>query len=104
VERLSEVCNKLGVSRRVLQEYDRLDIAKHSEETEGGYWLYSDEDIKVVATAILFAEAGYKRKEIKKILELPTKEQKILYRKLLHTIEEKKRRIEWLRIVSCIEQ
>ena len=104
MERLSDVCRKLGVSRRVLQELDKLNIARHSDETEGGYWLYSEEDIRKVAIAILFSEAGYKRGEIKIIMGLSYQKQKILRKKMVRDLEKKQRWIEWLKSLSKVEE
>ena len=71
MKRISEVKDIVGVTRRTLQEYDRIGLLKPTTKTEGGYWLYDDEAIETLCLIQVFVEAGYKRKHIKSILESP---------------------------------
>lgn len=66
---LSEVCKLIGVTRRTLQEYDRIDLVNPTSKTPAGYWLYDNQTIYKLSVVQLFVEAGYKRKEIKMILD-----------------------------------
>lgn len=47
--KLSEVCRKIGVTRRTLQGYNELGLVKPSAKTEAGYWLYDEEAIGKLA-------------------------------------------------------
>ena len=67
--KLSEVCRKIGVTRRTLQGYNELGLVKPSAKTEAGYWLYDEESIGKLAIIQVFVEIGYKRAQIKKILK-----------------------------------
>lgn len=63
MKRISEVTKLTGLSRRALQEYDKMDLLKHSSTTEGGYWLYDDDAIYTLYFIQMFVEVGYSRKK-----------------------------------------
>ena len=65
MKRLSEVCKIVGVTRRTLQEYDKVGLLKPTSTTEGGYWLYDDAAIQKLILIQIFVEVGYERKTIK---------------------------------------
>lgn len=92
MKKISEVCKLTGVTRRTLQEYDKIGLLKHTAETDGGYWLYDDHAIETLMVIHVFVEVGYKREEIKRILESENLEAE--YDTLISILEEKKKRIE----------
>ena len=69
MKRLSEVCEIVGVTRRTLQGYDEIGVLHPTAKTAGGYWLYDEDAIKKLVFIQLFVELGYKRREIKDLLE-----------------------------------
>lgn len=71
MKKLSEVCKIVGVTRRTLQEYDKVGLLKPTSITAGGYWLYDDAIQKLLLIQI-FVEVGYEHKTIKTLLESPT--------------------------------
>ncbi|MBO7335363.1 MAG: MerR family transcriptional regulator, partial [Lachnospiraceae bacterium] len=66
--KLSEVVQETGLSRKALQEYDRLGIVSPTSKTEGGYWLYDDKAVDKLRIVATFRDVGYKRAEIKELL------------------------------------
>ncbi len=88
----SEVSKITGVTRRSLQEYDSIDLLKPIIN-EKGHWYYRNADIGKLILIQIFVEAGYKRKEIKEILNRPICSEFNLYREIINKLEEKKRRI-----------
>ena len=68
MKRLSEVCKMLGITRKTLQQYNDIGLLKPTAKTEGGYWLYDEDSIRILMTIQVFVEAGYKRAEIKPLL------------------------------------
>ena len=68
MKRLSEVCKMVGVTRKILQQYNDIGLLKPTAKTEGGYWLYDDESIQTLMAIQVFVEAGYKHAEIKPLL------------------------------------
>lgn len=94
MKKISEVCKLTGVTRRALQEYDKIGLLKHTAETDGGYWLYDDHAIETLIFIRIFVEVGYKREEIKRILESTDLDLEAEYNKILSSLEEKKKRID----------
>lgn len=94
MRRLSEVCKIVGVTRRTLQEYDKIKLLSPTAKTEAGYWLYDDDAIKTLIAIQTFVEVGYKRNDIKILLESPAFD---ILEELDHVIsdlEDKRKRID----------
>ena len=91
---LSEVRKIVGITRRTLQEYDRINLLKPSAKTEAGYWLYDDAAIEKLILIRIYLEAGYKRTDIKRMLESPMKDATGTFDAMLEMLEERRRRID----------
>lgn len=94
MKRLSEVCKIVGVTRRTLQEYDKVGLLKPTSTTEAGYWLYDDAAIQKLILIQIFVEVGYERKTIKALLESPTLDMLQEFDRLIDTLEKKRKRID----------
>ncbi|MBQ9592837.1 MAG: MerR family transcriptional regulator, partial [Lachnospiraceae bacterium] len=94
MKKLSEACKIVGVTRRTLQEYDRIGLLKPTSITEAGYWLYDDVAIKKLILIRIFVEADYERKAIKALLESPTLDMLKEYDRLIDTLEKKRKRVD----------
>ncbi|MGF2190880.1 MerR family transcriptional regulator [Vagococcus fluvialis] len=94
MKKLSEVCKIVGVTRRTLQEYNKIGLLQPTSKTESGYWLYNDTAIKKLSLIQIFIEGGYERKVIKSILESPTLDLLVEFDHLIETLEEKRKRID----------
>lgn len=94
MKKLSEVCEIVGVTRRTLQEYDKVGLLHPSDKTEDGYWLYDENAIKQLIAIQVFIECGYERKKIKSILEMPSLDLLSEFDKLITALEEKRKRID----------
>ena len=70
--KISEITKLLGVSRKALQEYDKMDLVHPTATTEGGYWLYDEDAVGRISTIQLFSMVGYTRKEIKEFIDTVT--------------------------------
>ncbi|MCD7880144.1 MAG: MerR family transcriptional regulator [Clostridiales bacterium] len=93
MKKLSEVCKIVGVTRRTLQEYDKIDLLKPTSKTESGYWLYDDAAIQKLIVIQIFVEGGYERKAIKTILDSPTVDVFDELDRLIGTLEERRKRL-----------
>lgn len=60
-----------GVSRRMLQDYDKIGLLRHRDTTPGGYWLYAREDIARLMAIQLLRRHGLTRREILSLLGDP---------------------------------
>ncbi len=94
MKRLSEVCKLVGVTRRTLQEYDKVELLKPTSKTEAGYWLYDEAAIQRLMLIQIFVEADYKRKNIKALLESPTLDMLEELDGLIDNLEKKRKRID----------
>lgn len=94
MKKLSEVCKIVGVTRRTLQEYDKVGLLKPTDTTEAGYWLYDDAAIQKLILIQIFVEVGYERKTIKALLESPTLDMLDEFDCLIDTLEKKRKRID----------
>ncbi len=68
---LTTLSRQTGVSRRVLQDYDRLGLLRHRTETPGGYWLYDAADVERLQMIQALRGAGYTRQEVARLLPDP---------------------------------
>jgi len=93
MKKLSEVTKLTGVSRRALQEYDRLDLVNPSGKTEAGYWLYDDEAIQRILFVQIFAEVGYERKQIKQMIDNQDFDIEKELKNVVEMLEEKRTKI-----------
>ena len=94
MKKLSEVCKIVGVTRRTLQEYDKIGLLKPTSKTESGYWLYDDTAIQALFVIQVFVECGYKRKAIKSLFAFNTLDVIDELDHLIETLEEKRKRID----------
>lgn len=97
MKKISEVTKLTGVSRRALQEYDKIGLLKPSAKTEAGYWLYDEASVYIISLIQVYTELGYKRKEIKEMLDKqindPEYDIENEINKTIKMLEEKKKRI-----------
>lgn len=94
MKKLSEVSKIVGVTRRTLQEYDKIGLLKPTSKTESGYWLYDDTAIQTLILIQIFIEGGYERKAIKSLLESHRLDMIEEFDHLIETLEEKRKRID----------
>lgn len=99
--KISDVEKIIGVSRKALQEYDKMDLIHPTKKTEAGYWLYDEDALMTVNVIQMFSMVGYSRKEIKEFL--PTvigfdhlEERKERFQEAIKRLEEKKVKIDGL--------
>lgn len=95
MKKLSEVCKIIGVTRRTLQEYARIDLLQPTlKDDKYGYWYYDDIAIRKLILIKIFVEADYKRKDIKAILESPTLDMSDIFDCLTESLEKKRKEID----------
>lgn len=99
--KISEITKQVGVSRKALQEYDKLDLVHPTTTTEGGYWLYDEEAVGKITTIQLFSMVGYTRKEIKEFIDTVTgfdhlEERKARYEDAIERLKKKRAQLDSL--------
>ncbi|MBQ8549034.1 MAG: MerR family transcriptional regulator [Lachnospiraceae bacterium] len=99
--KLSEVTKLVGVSRKALQEYDKMDLVHPTATTEGGYWLYDEDAVGKISTIQLFSMVGYTRKEIKEFIDTVTgfdhmEERQARYQDAIERLKKKRAQLDSL--------
>ena len=94
MKRLSEVFKMLGITRKTLQQYNDIGLLKPTAKTEGGYWLYDEDSIRILMTIQVFVEAGYKRAEIKPLLTAKQDELPGILTNAIEKLKAKRARID----------
>ena len=89
----SEVEKLTGVSRRSLQEYDRIGLLHPSAKSEGGYWYYDDDAVRKLMLIQVFVEAGYERKEIMKLFDAGDDAITAEFDRVIDRLQQRRRRL-----------
>ena len=92
--KISEVCEIVGVTRRTLQEYNKIGLLKPTAKTESGYWLYDEHAIHILEMIQIFIEVGYTRKQIKEFLESPDSGLQAEYNRIISMLEENRKKLD----------
>lgn len=92
MKKMSEVCKITGFSRQILQRFDQYGLVKHSAE-KGKYWYYDEDAINKLFLVRIFDEAGYDRKDTKKVLDSPKIDMLQEFDILIDTLTQKQKRI-----------
>ena len=69
--RIAEFARLAGVTVRTLQYYDRIDLLKPSDSTEGGHRLYQRTDLLRLQQILTLKWMGFKLDQIKELLDSP---------------------------------
>lgn len=99
--KISEVTKLIGVSRKALQEYDKLGLVSPTATTEGGYWLYDEDAVDKISAIQLFSMVGYTRKEIKEFIDKVTgfdhlEERQTRYQDAIERLKKKRTQLDSL--------
>lgn len=73
---LREVCNKLGVSRRTIQGYEKAGLVTASGKNKYGHLLYDEQAQKRIAQIRMYQQLGFPVKEIGSALDQPAEVKK----------------------------
>lgn len=61
---LREVCNRVGVSRRAMQGYEKVGLVVSSGKNKYGYLLYDEKEVEKIRRIKQYQDFGFKVKEI----------------------------------------
>ncbi len=68
---LRELCNSVGVSRRVIQRYENLGLMVSTSKNKYGHLLYNHKALERAKMVRFLQEIGFKLREIKEIIDAP---------------------------------
>lgn len=98
---LSEVVNIVGMSRRVIQEYEKSGLSKTPTTTNKyGHLLYDEKTIERLWQIRFYRELGYSKKQIKEILSDTDNNRHDAVASQIDVLERKKEKLEELIAVS----
>ena len=70
--KVKEVADLVGISIRTLHHYDEIGLLIPEEVTDGGYRVYSDDNLQTLQQILFFKELGFPLKKIKEIIHRPS--------------------------------
>lgn len=68
---LREVCNRVGVSRRAVQGYEKIGLVVSSGKNKYGYLLYDETEVEKIRCIKQYQDFGFKVKEIVVLMDAP---------------------------------
>ena len=93
---LREICAAANVSRRAVQGYEKAGLVKPSGKTKRGYLIYDEKTQERIRKIKLYQELGFKRKEIKEIIDAPKEIVKEALEVQVKKLKEREKHIEVL--------
>lgn len=91
---IGEVEKLTGIPKRKLKYMIERNLMQPSQRTETGFWLYSEEDIRIVRTITLFQQLGCAEKDIYALLAAPASQWTEELNRQIARLMEKKNHIE----------
>jgi len=87
---IGEVEKLTGIPKRKLKYMIERNLMRPSQRAEAGFWLYSEEDIQIVQTVVLFQHLDFTEKGIRALLATPSSQwPEALERQITHLTEKK---------------
>lgn len=94
---LSEVVKLVGMSRRVIQEYEKAGLSKTPSETNKyGHLLYDDKTIEHLRKIRFYRDMGYDKKQIRAFFEDKELDRRKELSSRIEQLEQEKKRLEVL--------
>lgn len=92
---LNEVVDIVGLSRRVIQEYEDAELAiKPNNTNKYGHLQYDNNALERLWQLRFYKELGYDKKKIKSIMEASVYDKKKELEKVIEKLEEKKEKLD----------
>lgn len=94
---LQEVSKMVGMSRRVIQEYEKAGTAiKPQNKSDHGYLRYNEEEIERLWQIRFYRELGYNKREIKAIFDNPEFDKRKALETQIELLVKKKEELDFL--------
>lgn len=99
---LREMCAQVGVSRRVIQCYEKAGLMKSTDKNKYGYLLYAEEMLVRAKRIRFLQELGFRLNDIKNIIDAPREVMKEALERRVKKLEEETARLNQI-IKEAIE-
>lgn len=70
LRRIGDVATSTGLSLRTLRHYDEIGLVTPSERSDGGYRLYTDQDVERLILIRRMKPLGYSLEDMRHVLDL----------------------------------
>ena len=91
--KLSEACEKAGITRRILQGYEEAGLIQAKGKNKRGYLLYDNKSIERMQKIRFYQEIGFSIKEIITIIDAPNDVLKIALINRVKIMEERSEKL-----------
>ena len=92
---LNEVCNITGLSRRMIQEFEKFGLSETPKhKNKYGHLLYSNEEVDRLWQLRFYKELGYSKSKMKEILHDPNYDKKYALKMQIKQLENKRDKID----------
>lgn len=100
---LREVCEKIGVSRRAVQGYERCGLVAPTGKTSRGYLLYDEEAQEKIRKIRQYQDYGFRVKEIGELFAATPEEKLRMLSEKLKEMVRKRKKIDGSMVFLAIE-
>ncbi len=105
---LHELCDELGVTRRVIQGYEKAGLVSATGKNKYGHLLYNEKAQERIVQIRMYQQLGFTIREIKELIDAPDSFVKATVEKQILYLKEKKKNIDiWIKeaygIIKAIE-
>lgn len=67
---LREVCQQVGVSRRVIQGYEKMNMVRATGKNKYGYLLYDQEAVNQIREIKMYRDMGFSMRETRELMNV----------------------------------
>ncbi len=98
---LRDIRNRLGLSRRIIQGYEKKGLIEATARNKYGHLLYDEETVVRIAQIRFYQELGFSLKEIREFIDQPLMERKRYLKKQVELLKQQQSRLkEEIRILE----
>lgn len=90
---LREMYEFLGLSRRIIQGYEKAGLLKHADKNKYGHLLYDEDAFRRAKKIRFLQQLGFQLKEIKGLIDAPDKVMKEALKRRLVELESERERL-----------
>lgn len=99
---VKEISDATGISVRTLHYYDEIGLLKPTEKSDAGYRLYDERALETLQQILFFREFDLPLKEIKAVLDEPSRNRSEVLHMQRRMLQAKKERLE--RLMASIDE
>lgn len=91
---LREIRNMLGLSRRIIQGYEKEGLIRSTSRNKYGHLLYDEETLRRIVRIRFYQETGFQLKEIAAFMDGPADAIKMRLKERKENLEKQRKRLD----------